>query len=122
MRPSSPGKGSNTPPASPTPSCTAPTTELPAKSRGDGQGRCARGGERRRDAPGVRQVARLKAQLLGMDAAHDPDTVDAGAARACDVGAKTVAHGKNALAVGDPEERKAPRIDLGKRLAMPAHA
>src|ERR1700738_3713954 len=69
------------------------------------------------------EVGRLVAdctKLFGMDAASNQHAVETGAGRAGDVGAQTVADGKNACAVHDAEQLEACVVDRTERLPVPA--
>jgi len=92
----------------------------PAKTARHGDGRVGSGLERRGDAFEVGRPVADRAKLFGMDAADNQQAVETGVGRTSDVGAQTVADGKNACAVRDAEQLEACVVDRTERLPMPA--
>src|ERR1700730_14382607 len=92
----------------------------PAKATRYAHGGVGPGLERRGDALEVGRLVVDCAKFFGMDAVGDQHAVETGTGRAGDVGAQTVADGKNACAVHDAEQLDAYVVDRAERLPVPA--
>src|SRR5207248_1501094 len=73
------------------------------------------------DAPEIGCSPARCAEFFGMDAAGDQQAVDPRSRRTGNVGAQTVADGKDARAILDPEKPQAGIVHRAKRLAVPAN-
>src|SRR5438034_5150837 len=97
-----------------------PDLSSPAKATRHAHGRVRPGLEYCGDALEIGRLVIDCAKFFGMDAVGDQHAVETGAGRAGDVGAQTVANGKNACAVHHAEQLEACVVDRTERLPVPA--